>query len=77
MQNCMQLATSRIQFVAASRMQIVPAWPPAACNINKIDCNLPATGGHTGTICIRLVVAFGKLVIFFSNFKSLVWFMND
>ncbi len=36
--NCIQ--------VAASRMQIVPAWPPVACNMNKIDGNLPATGGH-------------------------------
>ncbi len=40
--------------VAASHMQIVPAWPPVACNKNKIDGNLPATGGHTGTICMRL-----------------------
>jgi hypothetical protein len=23
-------------------MQIVPAWPQVACNMNKIDCSLPA-----------------------------------
>jgi hypothetical protein len=41
--------------VAASRLQIVPAWPPVSCNMNKIDGNLHATGGHAGTICMRLV----------------------
>jgi hypothetical protein len=40
--------------VAASRMQIVPAWQPVACNMNKIGRNLHATGGHAGTICMRL-----------------------
>ncbi len=40
--------------VAASRMQIVPAWPPVACNMNKIDGNLHATGSHVDTICMRL-----------------------
>jgi hypothetical protein len=49
-------------------MQIVPAWPPVACNMNKIHRNLHATGGHAGknlhatgghssTICLRLVAA--------------------
>ncbi len=40
--------------MAASRKQFVPAWPPVACNMNKTDGNLPATGGHAGTICMRL-----------------------
>jgi hypothetical protein len=40
--------------VAASRMKIVPAWPPVACNMNKIGQNLDATDGHAGTICMRL-----------------------
>jgi hypothetical protein len=35
-------------------MQIVPVWPPVACNMNKIDGNLPATGGHAGAICMQL-----------------------
>jgi hypothetical protein len=35
-------------------MQIVTAWPPVAYNMNKIDGNLHATGGHAGTICMRL-----------------------
>jgi hypothetical protein len=35
-------------------MQIVPAWPPVACNMNKIGRNLHATGGHAGTICMRM-----------------------
>ncbi len=30
----------------ASRMQIVPTWPPVPCNLNKIS--------HAGTICMRL-----------------------
>jgi hypothetical protein len=38
----------------ASSMQIVPAWPPVAFKINKIDGDLHATGGHAGTICMRL-----------------------
>jgi hypothetical protein len=40
--------------VAASHMQIVPAWPPVACNMNKIGRNLHATGGPAGTICMQL-----------------------
>jgi hypothetical protein len=31
--------------VAASRMQIVPVWPPVAGNMNNIEGNLHATGG--------------------------------
>ncbi len=46
----MRLATNRIQIepctVADSRMQH---------NKNKINGTLPATGGHAGTICMRLV----------------------
>ncbi len=44
--NCTQVATSP--------MQIVPALPPVVSNINKIDQSLHATGGHAGTICMRL-----------------------
>ncbi len=40
--------------VVASRMQIVLAWPPVACNMNKINGNLHATGSHAGTICMQL-----------------------
>ncbi len=40
--------------VAASRMQIVPAWPPVAGKLPSISFMLHATGGHSGTICIRL-----------------------
>jgi hypothetical protein len=36
-------------------MQIVPAWPPVTCNMNKINGNFHATGGHLGTICMQLV----------------------
>ncbi len=32
--------------VAAHHMLIVSAWPPVACNMNKINRNLHATGGH-------------------------------
>jgi hypothetical protein len=45
--NCIQAATSC--------MQILPAWPPVPYNMNKIDDNLSGTGGHMGTICMRLV----------------------
>jgi hypothetical protein len=37
-------------------MQILPVWLPVACDMNKIDGNLPASGGHLGTICMRLAV---------------------
>jgi hypothetical protein len=40
--------------VAASCMQIVPGWPPVACNMNKINGNLHATGSHSGTMCMLL-----------------------
>ncbi len=40
--------------VASSRMLIVPAWPPVAWSMNKIDGNLHATVGHAGTICMQL-----------------------
>jgi hypothetical protein len=43
--------------VAASRMQMVPAWLPVACNMNKICGNLHATGGHSDTICIQLAAS--------------------
>jgi hypothetical protein len=47
--------------LAASRMQIAPAWPPVACKIKKIDGNLPATGGHICTICMRLGTIYKRL----------------
>ncbi len=40
-------------WVAASWMQIVPVWPPVACNMNKNGRNLHATGGHAGAICVK------------------------
>jgi hypothetical protein len=40
--------------IVACRMQILPAWPPVACKFRLILFMLHATGGHTGTICIRL-----------------------
>ncbi len=40
--------------VAASRMQIVPVWPPVSCNMSKIGRNLHTTGGQVGTICMWL-----------------------
>jgi hypothetical protein len=51
--------------VAASRMQIVPEWPPDACkvypsgrqlhgNFSLFYFMLLATGGQSGTICMRL-----------------------
>jgi hypothetical protein len=40
--------------VAASCMQIVPAWPPVACIVLPILFMLHATGGHVGTICMLL-----------------------
>jgi hypothetical protein len=36
-------------WVAASRMQIVPAWLPVACNMNKINRNLHATVASSRT----------------------------
>ncbi len=41
--------------VAASRMQIVPVWPPVACKFRPILFMLHVTGSHTGTICMQLV----------------------
>ncbi len=41
--------------VAASRMQIVPAWPPVVCKFRPILFMLLATGGHWSTIYMRLV----------------------
>ncbi len=69
--------------VAASRMQIVPEWPPVACNMNKIDGNLPVNGGHSGTICMPLastqvhfVCESGPLRyisrLFFASFKTVL-----
>jgi hypothetical protein len=52
--NNMRLAASRILCLcrlAASCIQIVPGWPPVACNMN--GRNLPATGGHSSTICMQ------------------------
>ncbi len=52
--------------VAASRVQIVPEWPPVACKVNFIHVacdwrphgyNLHATGGHGGTNCMRLAAS--------------------
>ncbi len=40
--------------VAASCMQIVPAWMPVACKFPPILSMLHVTGGHAGTICMRL-----------------------
>ncbi len=40
--------------VAASRMQIVPAWLPVACKFWLILFMLHATAGHVGTICMQL-----------------------
>jgi hypothetical protein len=40
-------------WLAASGIQIVPEWPPVACNMNEIDSNLPATiatGIHSGIV---------------------------
>jgi hypothetical protein len=53
----MQLAASHIQIVLSSHQSHanLPAWLPVAYNINKINDNLSATGGHIGTICMRLV----------------------
>jgi hypothetical protein len=62
-------------------MQIVLVWPPVACNMNEIDQNLHATGGHAGTVCMPLAatrVQFGCdwwplgyiIIIFFSIGKS-------
>ncbi len=57
--NCIRMAASHIQIVVAtSRIQIVPSWPPVACNMNKIDGKLPGTGGHAGTVCVRLVATW-------------------
>jgi hypothetical protein len=51
----MRLAANRIRTrVASSLMQIVAVWPPVACKMKKIAGNLPASGGHAGTICMRL-----------------------
>ncbi len=41
--------------VAASRMQIVPVWPPVPGKFPSVLLILHATGGHGGTICMRLV----------------------
>ncbi len=51
-----QVAASWMQItrVAASRMQIVPTWPIVACNMNKNEGNLHATGGYAGTTCMQL-----------------------
>jgi hypothetical protein len=35
-------------------MQIVPVWPTGACKFPSILFMLLATGGHAGTICMRL-----------------------
>jgi hypothetical protein len=35
-------------------MQILPAWQPVACNMNRIEGILHATAGHGDTICVRL-----------------------
>jgi hypothetical protein len=53
----MQLAASRTLFLshlAASRIQIFPGWPPASRKFPPIVLLLYSTGGHPGTICMRL-----------------------
>ncbi len=53
--------------VAASRMQIVPAWPLVACEFPSILYMLLAIGGHSGTIATgrqshsKFACASGKL----------------
>ncbi len=32
--------------LTVSHIKFVPEWPPVACNMNKIDGNLHAPGGH-------------------------------
>ncbi len=46
-------------WVAASHMKIVPAWPPVACEFPPILFMLHASGGHAGTICLRLAWPVG------------------
>ena len=43
--------------LAASRIQFVQGWPPVACNTSKNGGHLPATGGHPGTIWMRLAAS--------------------
>ncbi len=61
--NCTRVANSRMQ------KKIVPAWPPVAgkvpsiffhfaCNQRPQGHNLHATGGHSGTICMRLAATW-------------------
>jgi hypothetical protein len=38
-------------------MQMVPAWPPVACKFRPILIMLHATGGHVGTIYMRLAAS--------------------
>ncbi len=48
--------------VAASRIQIVPAWPPVACKLRSILVALHATGGHASTICCHLETIWMRLI---------------
>ncbi len=38
-------------------MQIVPEWPPIACKFPSILLILHATGGHAGTVYMRLAAS--------------------
>jgi hypothetical protein len=43
--------------VTANRIQIVPEWSTVASKFLSILFMLYAIGGHTGTICMRLVAS--------------------
>ncbi len=43
-------------------MQILPAWPPVACSMKKINGNLHATDGHSGSTCMRLAATWVQFV---------------
>ncbi len=63
-------------WVAASPMQIVPAWPPVACNMNKINGHSHATGVHTGAICMRLATTQVQFVcdqLPVAHYFSTIW----
>jgi hypothetical protein len=56
---CLSLSCNR---VAASRMQIVLAWLPVACKFRPFLFMLHATGGHAGTIFIRLAATQVQII---------------
>ncbi len=51
-----------------SHAKIAFDWRPVACNMNKTDGNLPATGGHAGTICMRL--AASRMLFFLATARQ-------